>query len=330
MMTPPIQTATTRRRALQWIGTAAGSLALPAWSAWPEKTLRIVVTFPPGGASDIVARVMAEQLARKLGQPVVVDNRPGAGGNLGAEMVVRSTPDGYTLLMSTASLTVNVTLYPKMPFDARRDLIPITQVASAPIVLTIHPSVPARTVRELIELSKRTRGGLNFGSNGNGTTSHLSGLILAQMSGLELTHIPYKGAGAAINGLLTGQADMAFLSVFSATPHIKQGRLRGLAASTKRPAPSLPDLPTLDSMYPGFETDNWFALFAVRGTPQAIVDQLHADLIKILQHPTMKNFIEREGGYPIGNTPKEFEDAIARDIAKYAKAVKASGAKPDQ
>jgi len=298
--------------------------------SYPAKPVRIVLPFAPGGGTDLLARIFAQRMQETYGQAFTVDNRAGAGGNIGAELVAKAAPDGYTLMITSASITVNVSLYPKLNYSLQKDFIPISQIAASPLALTVHPSVPAKSVKELIALSKKTKGGLNFGSNGNGTTSHLSGLILAQMSGLELTHIPYKGAGAAINGLLTGQADMAFLSVFSATPHIKQGRLRGIAASTKRPAPSLPDLPTLDSMYPGFETDNWFALFVPRGTPQPIVDQLHADLIKILQHPLMKNFIEREGGYPIGNTQKEFEEAIARDIAKYAKAVKASGAKPDQ
>jgi tripartite-type tricarboxylate transporter receptor subunit TctC len=173
------------------------------------------------------------------------------------------------------------------------------------------------------------KGGLNFGSNGTGTTSHLSGVMLGQLSGLQLTHIPYKGAGPAIIALLTGQADMSFIAAFSATPHIKGGRIRGLAVSTRRRAPSLPDLPTLDSMYPGFETDNWFALFAPRGTPPAIVQQLHADLVKAMQHATIAGYIDREGGYPIGNTPKEFEEVLAREIEKYAKVIRASGARAD-
>lgn len=309
------------------LALAGGSVCA---QTYPAKPVRIVLPFAPGGGTDLLARIFAQRMQDTYGQAFTVDNRAGAGGNIGAEIVAKAPPDGYTLMITSASITVNVSLYPKLNYSLQKDFIPISQIAASPLALTVHPSVPAKSVKELIALSKKTKGGLNFGSNGNGTTSHLSGLILAQMSGLELTHIPYKGAGAAINGLLTGQADMAFLSVFSATPHIKQGRLRGLAASTKRPAPSLPELPTLDSMYPGFETDNWFAIFAPRGTPQPIVDQLYSDLMKILQHPTMKNFIEREGGYAIGNSPKEFEEAIARDIAKYAKAVKASGAKPDQ
>ncbi len=297
---------------------------------YPTKPVRIVVPFAPGGGTDLLARIFAQRMQETYGQAFTVDNRAGAGGNIGAEIVAKAVADGYTLLITSASITVNVSLYPKLNYALQRDFIPISQIAASPLILTVHPSVPAKSVKELIALSKGVKGGVNFGSNGNGTTSHLSGLILSRMSGLQLTHIAYRGAGASINGLMTGQADMAFIAAFSVTPHVKQGRLRGLAASTKRPAPSLPELPTLDSMYPGFETDNWFALFVPRGTPQPIADQLHADLIKTLQHPAMKGFIEREGGYPIGNTSKEFAEAITRDIAKYAQAVKESGARPDQ
>jgi tripartite-type tricarboxylate transporter receptor subunit TctC len=306
----------------------AGGVA--AAQSYPTKPVRIILPFAAGGGTDLLARIFAQRMQETYGQPFTVDNRAGAGGNIGAEIAAKSAPDGHTIMITSASIAVNVSLYPKLNYSLQRDFVPVSQIAASPLALTVHPSVPAGSVQELIALSKRVKGGLNFGSNGNGTTSHLSGLILAQMSGLQLTHVPFKGAGAAINGLLTGQSDMAFLSVFSATPHIRQGRLRGLAASTRRPAPSLPDLPTLDSMFPGFETDNWFGIFVPRGTPQAIVDQLHADLLKILQHPTMKNFIDREGGYPIGNTPREFAQAIDRDVAKYAQAVKASGARPDQ
>jgi tripartite-type tricarboxylate transporter receptor subunit TctC len=297
---------------------------------YPTRPVRIVVPFAPGGATDVLARLFGQRLLEWYGQAGAVDNRPGAGGNIGAEIVAKAPPDGYTLMMTTASIAVNVSLYPKLGYDLRRDFIPISQMASSPIILTVHPSVPAKSVKELIALSKKMKGGLNFGSNGNGTTSHLSGLLLAELSGLQITHIPFKGAGPAITGLMTGQADIGFIAAFSATPHIKGGRLRGLAATTKRRAPSLPELPTLDSMYPGFETDNWFALFAPRATPQAIVQQLHADVVKSLAHPAVKGYIEREGGYAIGGSSKELEQVITRDIEKYAKVIKASGARPDQ
>jgi len=316
-------------RVLIGIAVALAAAAAAWGQTFPARAIRIVVPFAPGGASDVLARMFAQRLHETYGQPAAVDNRPGAGGNIGAELVAKAAPDGHTLMFSTASIAVNVSLYTKLNYNLRQDFIPISQMASSPIVLTVHPSVPVKSVKELIQLSKTMKGGLNFGSNGTGTTSHLSGVMLGQLSGLQLTHIPYKGAGPAIIALLTGQADMSFIAAFIATPHIKGGRIRGLAVSTKRRAPSLPDLPTLDSMYPGFETDNWFALFAPRGTPQAIVQQLHADLVKAMQHTTIAGYIEREGGYPIGNTPREFEDVLAREIEKYAKVIRASGARAD-
>lgn len=306
---------------------AAGTAAA---QEYPSKPIRIVVPFAPGGGTDLLARLLAQRLLEWHGQSATVDNRPGAGGNIGAELVARSAPDGYTLLFSTASLAVNVTLYPKLGYNLARDLVPVSLMASSPLVLTVHPSVPARSMKELIQVAKQRRGGVNFGSNGNGTTSHLSGLLLNQMTGAPLTHIPYKGAGAAINALLTGEVDIAFLAAFSATPHVKSGRFRALAVTTKLRSPALPEVPTLDSMYPGFETDNWFGLFVPAGTSPAIVQRLHGDVVKSIQHPDVKGFIDREGGNAVGNTPAEFTALIRRDIEKYGKLVKASGARPDQ
>jgi tripartite-type tricarboxylate transporter receptor subunit TctC len=297
---------------------------------YPTRQIRIIVPFTAGGGTDLLARLLSVRFYEAWGQTAVVDNRPGAGGNLGADLVAKSPSDGYLLLMSTASLTVNVTLYPKLPYDLRRDFIPITQVASAPIVLTVHPSVPARSVKELIELSKKQKGGLNFGSNGSGTTSHLAGVMLEQVAGLRATHIPYKGAAAAITALLGGEVEMGMPAVISARPQIERGKLRGLAVTTKRKSSALPDLPTLDSMYPGFDIDNWFALFAPAGTPPAVVNRIYEEVVKSLKHPDMVGFMQREGAEPAGSSPAEFAAFVALEIDKYAKIVKASGAKPDQ
>jgi tripartite-type tricarboxylate transporter receptor subunit TctC len=312
---------------------AAIALALlaPAAAAqdYPTKPMRIVVAFVPGGATDILARLLSQRFYEAFGQVVTVENRAGAGGTIGADIVAKSAADGYTLLMTSASLAVNVTLYPKTPYDARRDLAPIVHVASSPIVLTVHPSVPARTVKELVALSKARKEGLNFGSNGSGTTSHLGGVMLQQVAGLKITHIPYKGAGASMIALVSGETDMGLPAVTSGRPHIAAGRLRGLAITTKRPSSVLPDLPTLDSMYPGFDIDNWFALFAPAGTPQAVITKLHAEAVKGLQHADMKAWITREGAEPVGNSTAEFTAFFRSEIDKYAKIVKASGAKPD-
>jgi len=217
-----------------------------------------------------------------------------------------------------------------LPFDSRRDLIPIVQVASAPIALVVPPSVPARTVKELVAVSKTRKEGVNFGSNGTGTTSHLAGVMLTQVAGLSLTHIPFKGASAAMVSLVGGEMDMGLPAVTSGRPHIAAGRLRGLAVTTKRRSSVLPDLPTLDSMYPGFDIDNWFALFAPTGTPQIVVTRIHAEVVKGLQHADMKTFFTREGAEPAGGSTAEFAAFFRSEIEKYAKIVKISGAKPDQ
>ena len=296
---------------------------------YPARPLRIVLPFSPGGGTDLLARMLSKRFYEAFGQAAAVDNRPGAGGNLGAELVAKSAPDGYTLLMSTASVAVNVSLYPRLPFDARRDLIPITQVGSSPLAVTVHPSVPARSVGDLVALAKKSRGGLNFGSNGTGTTSHLAMVMFNQMTGATLTHIPYKGAGALMTAMLSGEVELGFPAVISVQPHLRSGRLRALAVTTKRLSSVLPDVPTLDASYPGFDIDNWFALFAPAGTPAVIVNRLHAEVIKALQHSESKTFMRSEGAEPVGSTPAEFAAFFAREVDKFALIVKLSGAKPE-
>ncbi|MEO8441584.1 MAG: tripartite tricarboxylate transporter substrate binding protein [Betaproteobacteria bacterium] len=296
---------------------------------YPVRQIRIVLPFSPGGGTDLLARLLSKRFYEAFGQTATVDNRPGAGGNLGADIVAKSAPDGYTLLMSTASLAVNVTLYAKLPYDLRRDLIPITQVASAPLVVTVHPSVPARSVKEFVALAKKNRDGLNFGSNGTGTTSHLALVMFNQMAGTNLTHIPYKGAGPMLTALLSGEVELGFPAVISVQPHLRSGRLRALAVTTKRRSTALPEVPTLDASYPGFDIDNWFALFAPAGTPAAVVNRIYAEVVKGLQHPESQAFMKNEGAEPVASTPAEFAAFVAREIEKYAKIVKLSGAKPD-
>jgi len=310
-------------------GVALACANAPLAQDYPARPVRIVVPFTPGGGTDLLARLLSQRFTEAFGHSVIVENRAGSGGNIGAEFVIRSPADGYTLLMSTASMAVNVSLYPKLPFDVRRDLIPIVQVASAPIVLCVHPSVPVRTIKELVALSKTRKEGLNFGSNGTGTTSHLAGVMLQQVAGLQLTHIPFKGASAAMISLVGGEVDLGLPAVISGRPNIAAGKLRGLAVTTKRRSSVLPDLPTLDSMYPGFDIDNWFALFAPAGAPQVVVTRIHAEVVKALQHADLKNFMTREGAEPVGSAPAEFAAFFRAEIEKYAKIVKISGAKPD-
>jgi len=296
---------------------------------YPTRALRIVLPFAAGGGTDLLARLLGQRFHESMGQPATVDNRIGAGGNIGAEILARSAPDGYTLMVSTASTAVNVSLYPKLTFDARKDLIPVSQLGSSAVVLTVHPSVPARTPQELVALSKRVKGGLNYGSNGTGTTSHLAGVLFAQVAGIQFTHIPYKGVAPAMGALLGGQVEVGFPSTLSAQPLIRSGKARGLAVTTKRPASSLPDLPTLDSVWPGIDIDNWFVLFVPAGTPPAIIKRLHAETIKALQHPDMKGYMAREGAEMVGSSPAEAREFFMREVEKYAKIVKSAQIKPD-
>jgi tripartite-type tricarboxylate transporter receptor subunit TctC len=310
---------------------ATAVLACPALAQeYPAKPIRIIVPFVPGGATDILARLLSARFQEAFGQPAPVENRAGAGGTIGAEVVAKSPPDGYVLLMTSASLAVNVTLYPKTAYDARKDLVPIVHVASSPIVLVVHPSVPARSVKELVALSKARKDGLNFGSNGGGTTSHLAGEMLAQMAGLKIVHVAYKGAGASTVALISGEMDIGLPAVTSGRPHILAGRMRGLAITTRRPSSVLPDLPTLDSMYPGFDIDNWFAMFAPVGTPQAVITKIHAEAVKSLGHKDMKGWISREGAEPAGTPTAEFAAFFRKEVDKFAKIIKVAGVKQEQ
>lgn len=309
---------------------AALLLAAPAGAQeYPTRALRIIMPFGAGGGGDLLARVLAQRLQEGLGQTVIVDNRPGAGGNIGAEVAARSAPDGYTLLFTTAALVINATLYPKLAFDAGKDLVAIVQIASTPAALTVHPLVPVRSVRDLVALAKKTRGGLNFGSNGSGTVSHLAGVMFQQTTGAPLTHIPYKGSAPALNALVGGETDFAFPGVNSAQSFLRAGKVRALAVTTKRKSAVLPELPTIDSIYPGFEIDNWFMLLASAATPMAIINRLNAEALKGMLHPDMKAFMAREGAEPAGGTSAETAAFFTREVEKFSRIVKAAGVKAE-
>jgi len=320
---------------MAWMRIAATSCCLLAAAAqceaqeYPSRSIRVVVPFAAGGGTDVFARLTSLRLQEQLGQSVLVDNRAGAGGNVGSEIVVKSPPDGYTLLFVTASIAVNPSVYAKMTFDPRRDLAAVSQLGSTSSVLTVHPSVPARNPRELVELSKRTKGGLNFGSNGSGTSSHLAGVMFAQISGAQLVHIPYKGAAPATNALLGGETDVGFPGVSSVQSILRSGKLRALAVSTKRRSAALPDLPTLDSIYPGVDVDQWFVLFVPAKTPANIVTRLHAEAVKALQHPDVKNFMVRDGIDVVASTPAQATEFVRHEVDKFAKVVKAAGIKAE-
>jgi len=300
-----------------------------AQQAWPNRPIRMIVPFATGGGTDIQARLFSVKLQPLLGQQIIVDNRTGAGGNIGAELVAKSPPDGYTVLFQSASLAVNASLYRKLNYNAIRDLAPVMLVSSTPLILVIHPSVPAKNVKELVALAKSRPGVFNFGSNSTGTTSHLSAELLKTMTGTTMTHIPYKGAGQAVIALASGEIDMLFTTIIAALPHINSGRMRALAVTTLKRAPSMPNLPTVDETLKGFESDNWYGLFFPAKTPAAIITRFHTEMSKVLTDPDVRKLMENQGAVPLGSSPEEMSAYLQREIEKYAKLIQASGARAD-
>jgi tripartite-type tricarboxylate transporter receptor subunit TctC len=291
--------------------------------AYPSRPVRVIVPFGPGGGTDIQGRLLGKKFFESMGQTFVVDNRPGASGLIGTELAARSSPDGYTILFTTASLSVNVTLFGKrLTIDPLKDLQPISWISSVPLVLVVNPKVQAKTVEELVQLAKRS-GSMNAGHNGAGTTSHLSVEMLKQMAGVNIAAVPYKGGGPSMNALVGGEVDFNFATALAAAPHVKSGRIRGLAVTTVKPSAAFPDLPTMASLYPGFEADNWYAMFLPAGTPQPIVKTLNAEIRKALAAPDVLEFMRREGGDPVGSSPEELSAYFKREVGKYAKVIRA-------
>jgi len=290
---------------------------------WPTKPVRVIVPFGAGGGTDIQGRLLAKKFYESMGQTFVVDNRPGAAGLIGADLAAKSPPDGGTILFTTASLAVNITLYGKrLTFDPFKDLAPISWISSVPLVLVAHPSVPAKNVKELIALAKKS-GKMNAGSNGSGTTSHLSIEMLKQFAGVNVTHIPYKGGGPAIAALVSGEVDFEFATVLAAQPFIKTGKVKAFAVTTAKKSSASPDLPTMASIYPEFVSDNWYAMFFPAGTPREIVAKMNAEILKALKSPDVQSFMSKEGADPVGSTPEELTAYFKQEVAKYAKVIKA-------
>ena len=289
--------------------------------AWPEKTVRVIVPFGPGGGTDIQGRLLGKKFYESMNQTFVIDNRPGAAGLIGTELVVKAPPDGYTVLFTTASLSVNVTLYKKsLTFDPVKDLAPVSWISSVPLVLVTHPSVPVKTVKDLIALAKKS-GKLNAGNNGAGTTSYLAVEMLKQATGASMVNVSYKGGGPAVIALISGEVDFEFGTALAVGPHVASGKVRPLAVTTAKPAKAYPKLPTMASIYPGFDVDNWYAMFLPAGTPKPIVDKLNAEILKALKAPDVQEFMAKEGGEPVGSTPEELAAMFKREIAKYAKVI---------
>jgi len=291
--------------------------------SWPAKPVRIIVPFGPGGGTDIQARLLGKHFNESVKQTFIVDNRAGAGGLIGAELAVQSPPDGYTILFTTASLAVNVTLYGKrIKFDPLKDLTPVSWISSTPLVLVAHPSVPAKSVKDLVALAKRT-GKMNAGSNGAGTTSHLSVEMLKQMTGINVAHIPYKGGGPAMAALVSGETDFLFATGPVATIQIKAGKVKGRAVTTVKKSSAFPDLPTMNSVYPGFESDNWYAMLFPAGTSKEIVAKLNSEIAKALKTKDLQEFMAREALDPVASSPEQLQANFKREIERYAKIIKA-------
>jgi len=311
--------------------TAVAAPAVYAQAVYPTKPIRIVVPFPAGGTTDILARAVGQKLTETNGQPVLIDNRPGAGGNIGAELVAKSPPDGYTLLMGTVGThAINPSLYAKMPYDHQKDFAPVILVAGVPNVLVINPSVPANSVQELIAYGKANPGKLNFASSGSGTSIHLAGELFKTMSGVQMTHIPYKGSAPAIADLLGGQVQIMFDNLPSALPQIKAGKLKALAVTSAQRATALPDVPTIaEAGLPGFEASSWFGLLAPAGTPKEVIAKLNTEVAKWLASPEAREKLAAQGAIAAGKTPEDFTQHIVAETAKWQKVVKESGAKVD-
>jgi tripartite-type tricarboxylate transporter receptor subunit TctC len=307
------------------LAVSGGAMGVQA--AYPDRPIKLVVAYPPGGGTDIVARMIAPELSRRLGQPIAIDNRGGASGNIGTEYAVRSPADGYTLLMgNVAPNAINVSIYKKLGYDPQKDLSPISLVAITPNMLVVNNDMPVKSVADLITYAKAHPGTVNFPSAGQGTSSHLAGELFNTMAQVKMTHIPYKGGGAAMTDLLGGQVQIFFATMPAAMPFVRAGKLRAVAVTSDQRALALPDLPTVsESGLPGFSATTWYGLYAPKGTPADIVNRLNREVKEILAQPAMRERLIRQGFEPQGDSPEEFSAFIANEIGKWARVVKAAG-----
>ncbi len=306
--------------------TAAPAAAQPAY---PSKPLRFIVPFPPGGATDIITRVIAQKLAEQVGQPVVVENRPGAGGAIGSELVAKAAPDGYTLLMATTSThSIGPTLNPKTPYNVERDFAPVSEVATSTNVLTVSPALGVGSVKALIAAAKAKPGQFNFASSGNGTIVHLTGELFKSMAGIDVVHVPYKGTALAQPDLMSGQVSMLFDNIVSAMPNVKSGKVKALAVTGRKRSTLLPELPTvIEAGVPGFASDAYFGVFVPAATPRPIVERLNRELAKALQSAEVREQLARQGAEPVGGTPAELAATVKAETEKWARVIKQANVK---
>jgi tripartite-type tricarboxylate transporter receptor subunit TctC len=307
---------------------ASPSTAL-AQQDYPNKPVKWIVPYPPAGTTDVLARIVAQWLTEKMGQPFVVENRPGAGNNLGTEAVIKSPPDGYTMLLVNPANGINATLYKNLSFNFIRDIAPVAGIVRTPNVMEVTNSLPVKTVKEFIDYCKANPGKINMASSGNGTSVHLSGELFKFMTGCDMVHVPYKGAGPALVDLIGGQVHVLFDNLPSSIGHIRGGRLRALGVTSEGREPSLPGVPTVGETVPGYEATAWFGIGMPKGTPREIINKVNAEVNRALADPKMRERLAELGGKPIAGTPEDFGRVIAAETAKWEKVVTASGAKPD-
>ncbi len=299
-----------------------------ASQAWPTRPVRYIVPFPPAGATDILARIIADKISGPLGQSVVVENRAGAAGNVGTELVAKSAPDGYTILQVTVAQSISQTLYAKLNYDLERDLAPVAMIALVPNVMVVNPSVPAKTVAEFIALAKSKPGKINFASSGSGTSIHMSAEMFKMLTGVDIVHIPYKGSGPALADLIGGQVDVMFDNLTSSIGFIRGGKLRALAVTTAMRYPELPDIPTMqEAGVAGYEATAWFGILAPKGTPRDVIMRINGEVNKALAQADVKEKLAQQGALARAWTPEQFGEFIHNEIVKWGKVVKASGAK---
>ena len=307
------------------------ALATSAFAqGYPSKPAKVIVPYPPGGPTDIVARVVSQKLSDQMGQQFIVENRPGAGGNIGAEAVAKGPADGYTLLVATTAHAINPSLFKSLGYNLTKDFAPVSQLTSGPLVIVAHPSLPAKNVQELIALGKAKPGTLNYASSGNGQSTHLSAELFATMSGIKMNHIPYKGSAPALTDVMGGQASLMFDTMLSAMPHVKNGKLKAIAVTSAARSPAAPDVPTVaESGLPGYEAIAWNGLLVPAGTPADVVAKLNAELKKALDAPEVKDRFSAQGFGAAWNTREAFAKFIQSELDKWAKVVKVSGATLD-
>jgi tripartite-type tricarboxylate transporter receptor subunit TctC len=324
-----------RRKFLHLAAGAAGAATLPVLpfvakaQAYPVRPLRLVTPFPPGGSVDLAARLMGQWLSERLGQQVVIENRPGAGGNVGSEVAAKSPADGYTILLCSVANAISATLYDKLGYDFAKDFAPVCGISSAPNVMVVNPSVPAKTVPEFIAYAKANPGKVNMASSGIGTSIHVSGELFKLLAGIQMVHVPYRGSAPMLTDLLGGQVQVAFDNLQPSMPHIKSGKLRALAVTTATRSEVLPELPTIADFVPGYEASTWNGIVAPRGIPPDIVDRLNKEINAGLADPKVKVRLAEMGASPLTGSPAEFAKFIADDIAKWAKVIRAGNIKPE-